>query len=518
MSVSQTVGIAAPVALATGTVTDGGVGSGTSPGNAQGDAYTKRRLTVAVPGLADLACDIAYKGAATKGTVLFLAGEGGDTWWTAAGPTQEGWIEAVRALGWQVVQTKWTASWFGAVSGQQTGIAQMAARPAAVINWVHDNLASTARFVVTGNSGGASAVAYALTHYNLASKVDHLIPTSGPPHADLARGCLLQGGFDYSQTAQQNVDEAYGYLTTGGPCDLADATWERRWHLDSVIHGPHRSFPNTDVDIAYGTADTMDPQVKARVDETLNVIAAKTRRRYRVPNVGHKLANDASGRYTIRAILETLPVIRQDRAAQVASGTSVSATLHYAPKVGSLLVAVHRCTGGVQSGVTVPAGWTLSVNRDGAASHLAVYHRVADGTETGALTWSHPTAGEHDLVVTELERVGSLGSTGSNANAANATALDLADPDAAAPGTVPFVALAACSAPAATAVGWTTFTATAPLDGYVNDEGDGEFVVLRLIADKLLIGWQVFPTAAAVSTTANWTTAASCLGVVATFV
>ena len=71
-----------------------------------------------------------------------------------------------------------------------------------------------------------------------------------------------------------------------------------------------------------------------------------------------------------------------------ASGTSLALTYPASITQGNLLVAVVSATGGTS--FVAPAGWTLGPV---AVTAAACYFRIADGTETGNVTWTWTTAG-----------------------------------------------------------------------------------------------------------------------------
>jgi hypothetical protein len=118
-----------------------------------------------------------------------------------------------------------------------------------MIKWIHDQrfvpLGVPARpagecgFCVTGNSGGASQISYALSFYGLETILDGVFPTSGPPHAAQDKGCLRRPGeslYFYGGNAAI-IDQAHGFTTTDGPCRRGDIGFLPRWLAESVDTG-----------------------------------------------------------------------------------------------------------------------------------------------------------------------------------------------------------------------------------------------------------------------------------------
>ena len=100
------------------------------------------------------------------------------------------------------------------------GPAHLACRSASLIQWLHDTYylpmgVSAAPlqcgFCLTGNSGGASQIAYSLAFYGLGDIVDAVVETGGPPHAALDKACLNDPGFGYSERLDSVLDISYGF-------------------------------------------------------------------------------------------------------------------------------------------------------------------------------------------------------------------------------------------------------------------------------------------------------------------
>ncbi|MEO6317940.1 MAG: hypothetical protein ABIP36_04080 [Acidimicrobiales bacterium] len=230
------------VARLLGTVT---VTPGSDPSCPSGASCTS--LDVSCPGVAQrLGAVVASRPAQgpPRGLVVLFSGELGTGWWASSG-TGADLLDLLAENHLATVQVRWTAGWLASAVGEQAGPAALACRPATVIQWVHDQIygplgvispgAGSCGFCVTGNSGGASAVAYATTQYPVVG-VDAVLPTSGPPHAAMVQGCLRRAGEEaywYTESAARTIDLSYGYAD-GGPCAAHLASFAERWEADEV--------------------------------------------------------------------------------------------------------------------------------------------------------------------------------------------------------------------------------------------------------------------------------------------
>jgi hypothetical protein len=204
-----------------------------------------------------------------RGVLLFLSGSGGTSWWNTRRTTLAGtFLADLRDVqGFVIVQLKWAKDWTMAASGQRTGLAHLACRPATMVKYVYDTIYAplgitptlgTCGYCLTGNSGGASQATYPLSHYGLDSIINATVPTSGPTHAAMARGCLLVPGYEYSNDPS-GLDYPYGYLdpiNDPGPCIRHDDSWTPNWDADSVdTQGSDYSYSTSRVEILIGGQD-----------------------------------------------------------------------------------------------------------------------------------------------------------------------------------------------------------------------------------------------------------------------
>ena len=188
--------------------------------------------------------------APARGVVAFLSSAGGGGWWVDDVPDGDAFFNDLRSQGLTVVQVRWSRGWLFSVPGEDAGTARLGCRPATAIRWVHDTEyaplglsppSGRCGFCLTGNSGGASQIAYALAFYGLDTILDAVVPTSGPPHADQAKGCLHDAGEEsywYSAEEVGGIDASYGYGgRSDGPCPRHDRSWMTRWRAESVATG-----------------------------------------------------------------------------------------------------------------------------------------------------------------------------------------------------------------------------------------------------------------------------------------
>ena len=183
-----------------------------------------------------------------RGVVVFTTGSGGETY-ALAGNARSALLDQLRADGFKVVQLRWDANWIEAARGNDAGTARLACRPATAFKWIHDihfvplgiqrSTNGRCGFCITGNSGGATQVSFALSHYALDNILDGVFPTGGPPHAALAKACMRRTGeedFWFADDTRAFIDRGFGFYENG-PCYRSDASFIDRWNQASVATG-----------------------------------------------------------------------------------------------------------------------------------------------------------------------------------------------------------------------------------------------------------------------------------------
>jgi hypothetical protein len=286
--------------------------------------YEGTQFDVTSPGVTEtLRGEIAVKPAigAPRGLVAFFTGGGGTQWWSDQVVEAYDFAENLRILGFWIVQVRWTEKWWASSPGNDAGIAHLGCRPATAIRYIFDTyyaplgipkIVGRAGFCITGNSGGSSQVAYALTHFGLDSILDVVIPSSGPVHATLAKSCLRNPGEEnywYSSVELDGVDEAFGYFGGGGPAATHDVNFAPRWLEEShATGGNDYVHPTTRVHIILGEDDQIMIKTIA-TDYSNRLVSEGTPYTMLevVPATPHRIMETAAGRAAIlSAILAEL--------------------------------------------------------------------------------------------------------------------------------------------------------------------------------------------------------------------
>jgi acetyl esterase len=210
----------------------------------------------------------AHTAGKPKGLIMLFKGGEGTTYWTQP-PEAYQMAEEFRRRGYDIVQVKWIDSWLLSSPGMDAGIARLAGRPATVIKHVYDEFyvqleksapeGVVTEFCLTGNSGGASQISYALSHYGLDTILDVVVPTGGPPHAALARSMLQRPGEEdywYDERRRSFIDKGFGFFDNNGPGVRQDTSFAERWDQESVATGGNDYYhPNTRLHFIIGGDD-----------------------------------------------------------------------------------------------------------------------------------------------------------------------------------------------------------------------------------------------------------------------
>lgn len=270
---------------------------------------------VAAPGTGVLAD--AAPTATDRGTVVLFSGSGGTTWWDPGTGLTPSFRTALQSKGFRVIQVRWTQPWLASSPGEDAGTGHLACRPSTVVRWVHDNRyapvvpptqTGVCGFCVSGNSGGASQAAYGLAFYGLDDIVDALLPTSGPPHASQAQGCLRAPEdvtHYYAESELATVDSAHGFSGTVGPCAAHDPSFTTRWTEESVDTGASDLVhPETRVAILLGRQDcTSAPAHAADYFDALVAAGSPTVTLSVVDGMAHDIQASQSGLLALRRLV-----------------------------------------------------------------------------------------------------------------------------------------------------------------------------------------------------------------------
>jgi hypothetical protein len=167
------------------------------------------------------------------GTIVMFSGDGGEN--AAVGPFFPKYVQAYRTAGYQVVEAAWGPTPGSGIAWElanyaspstNPSILNAACRPATFLNWVRSGNSGVGNGIwnqcqgatgctnggmcVHANSGGAGAVAYALTWYNAGAGgaptngggyLDKVVLENGPVFSDIERGCEIdQSGHNGQST------------------------------------------------------------------------------------------------------------------------------------------------------------------------------------------------------------------------------------------------------------------------------------------------------------------------------
>ncbi len=124
--------------------------------------------------------------AISLGTVIYGSGAAGHAFYEDKGA---GTITAALAAGFDAIQRSWDGQQ-GWLEGSG-GLKASACRYATLATWIYNNQHTAGEpFCATGNSGGASEMAYALSQFGRESIFDLIVPTAGPPMSRVDIGCI----------------------------------------------------------------------------------------------------------------------------------------------------------------------------------------------------------------------------------------------------------------------------------------------------------------------------------------
>jgi hypothetical protein len=192
-----------------------------------------------------------------NGTIVFFSQSGGTT---PGASGAKGYPGTYYSADFQVVQTAWDSDWED--TGTHTkNIAYAAGRVAAFLSYIKSNLYEPIRFThptagmcAQGSSGGTAAIAYTLAWYGAGDFLDKAEILSGPPLADIAQGCDVNGSnplVTVCPAGQLGCNSANNPSSWTAPIAYTESrTRVRKWS-DDVTLGPggvcQRTNGNTSV-------------------------------------------------------------------------------------------------------------------------------------------------------------------------------------------------------------------------------------------------------------------------------
>ena len=287
MTGTITSAVTIDASCATGATRALGTVSGVSSVTCQGYRFTQpascQQMTVSCPNVPDVQVYLKTNTPTPSiGTVTWNTGTDGnglyDSIFTYGAQYA---IQPVLNAGFTTVEIDWgtpfnTNQPDGWVLGPG-GVLAAACRYATITKWIYDNIQddnTSVPYCATGNSGGAGALAYALSQYNSASILSMAEVTSGPPAGRLDWGCgCLEGklavqcgtattlGTCFGAADAPVWDPAYNPAATTGVCtEAVDGTLPPgglNFFLGDSVEAPGAlyNFPNTFVNVLFGSAD-----------------------------------------------------------------------------------------------------------------------------------------------------------------------------------------------------------------------------------------------------------------------
>ncbi len=274
-------------------------------------------IEVSCPGVAQTApayIAVASPSGTPRGVVVFTTGSGGESWALTRGDRTD-LLGDLRDDGFKVVQLRWAANWLVSSPGNDAGTAHLGCRPATAFKWIHEthflplgiarSVNGRCGFCITGNSGGATQVSYALSHYGLETILDAVVPTGGPPHAALAKACLLRPGEEaywFADGTRDFIDRGFGFFDGNGPCARSDPAFGTRWERESVATGGSDYFHSrTRVHFILGDQDVNMRAPNADYLARLRTAGSSWVSLEVAPNTKHAVLGSDAGRSMVRA-------------------------------------------------------------------------------------------------------------------------------------------------------------------------------------------------------------------------
>jgi hypothetical protein len=316
-----TSGITISAACATASTRALGTVSSVSSVSCQGGMKNGvcQQMTVSCLGVPDVQAYVKTNSptGTSKGTVTYNTGTDGNGLYDSIFTYGSTAVQNVLNAGFTTVQIDWGTpfnstqpnGWVGGTGG----VLAAACRYATITQWIYDNIQANTSlpYCATGNSGGAGALAYALSQYPTSNILSMAEVTSGPPTGRLDWGCgCLQGklavqcgnattlGTCFGNADAPVWDPAYNPTAATGVCKTAvNGTLPPgglNFFLGDSAEAPGGNFnyPHTFVNVVFGGADNSSA-IPIGQDWLNNITSSKAQAC--VPNGVHSLANTQAG-------------------------------------------------------------------------------------------------------------------------------------------------------------------------------------------------------------------------------
>jgi ribosomal protein S11 len=278
-----------------------------------------QQMTVSCPGVPDVQAYVKTNSptGTSLGTVTYNTGTDGNGLYESIFTFGSTAVQNVLNAGFTTVQIDWGTPFNvnqpdGWVLGPG-GVLAAACRYATVTQWIYSNVQNNTSlpYCATGNSGGAGALAYALSQYPTSNILSMAEVTSGPPTGRLDWGCgCLQGklavqcgsattlGTCFGNADAPVWDPAYNPTAATGVCKAAvNGTLPPgglNFFLGDSAEAPGGNFnyPHTFVNVVFGGADNSSA-IPIGQDWLNNITSSKGQAC--VPGGVHSLANTLAG-------------------------------------------------------------------------------------------------------------------------------------------------------------------------------------------------------------------------------
>lgn len=263
-------------------------------GNASIPVSACYNTTITCPNAPDLVVHlkVTEPASASTGTIVFFSGGSGTGFYEVTYPNHApaDILIPARSRNVRLIQAAWASDVFAGTNGILIDMC----RGATLLKTIHDTTSGGNKLhdagtflAATGNSGGASVITYAMTRYGGGDWMDCLVPTSGPPIANLAHGCM--GGLNktwaatcnslasgascgYVTPSFQTIDGAYNGITA---CEVKAEGGQLAWARDSVINGAATtSFPQSTFNFIYAPDGDHSEAVTVGQEAALSIVNA----------------------------------------------------------------------------------------------------------------------------------------------------------------------------------------------------------------------------------------------------
>jgi hypothetical protein len=308
-------------ACATGSTRQLGTVSGVSSISCQGSIKNGvcQQMTVSCPSVPDVIAYVKTNSptGSPLGTVTYNTGTDGNGLYESIFTYGSTAVQNVLNAGYTTVEISWGTPFNsnqpdGWVQGPG-GVLATACRYATVTQWIYNNIQNNASIPMcaTANSGGAGALAYALSQYPTPDVLSMAEVTSGPPSGRLDWGCGCTEGSKTVQCGSSSSlgtcfgkadapvwDPAYDPTATTGVCTAAVTgtlpPGGLNFFLGDSVEAPGAAYnlPKTFVNLVFGGADNSSA-IAIGQDWFNNITSSKAQAC--VAGGQHSLANTLAG-------------------------------------------------------------------------------------------------------------------------------------------------------------------------------------------------------------------------------